>query len=153
MSSNNLTSTVKGKKLTNSLFNIGGGRPKIGHPALERKLLAAFYYEGKEYEFNFSKFWTLTHTQFSCRETEAQIIWHVEQKTPLHRMVTDITCDKKDMLLINYEATDGAKRHHRLWNGVNSIGTVQLYECHVDGDRLIDTVRAENIGCEYGEYC
>lgn len=153
LSSNNLTSTVTGKKLQNSVFNIGGGRPKIGHLALDRKLLAAFYYEGESYEFNFSKFWTLTRTEFNSRETETQIIWHVEQETPLHRMVTDVTCEKKDMLLINYEAPDGAKRHNRLWNGGTGVGTVQLYERHVGGERLIDEVRAENIGCEYGEYC
>ena len=56
----------------------------------------------------------MTSTKFNCRETETQIIWHVEQETPLHRMVTDVTCEKKDMLLINYEAPDGAKRHNRL---------------------------------------
>ena len=95
----------------------------------------------------------MTRTEFHCRETETQIIWHVEQETTLQRMVTDVTCEKKDMLLINYEAPDGAKRHNRLWNGGTGVGTVQLYERHVGGERLIDEVRAENIGCEYGEYC
>lgn len=153
LSSNNLTSKVTGQKLHNSVFNIGGGRPKIGHLALNRKLLAAFYYEGESYEFNFSKFWTLTRTEFSCRETEEQVIWHVEQETPLHRMVTDITCQKKNMLLIQYEAPDGSKRHNRLWNGGNGIGTVKLYDRRPTGDQLIDEVEAKNTGCEYGEYC
>lgn len=148
LSSNNLTSKISGKKLNNSVFNIGGGRPKIGQLALSRKLLAAFWYEGEPYEFNFSKFWTLTKTDFSCRETETQVIWHVEQSTPLHRMVSDITCEKKDMLLVNYEAPDGSKRHNRLWNGGNGIGTVKLY----NGNALIDELEARNIGCEYGEY-
>lgn len=148
LSSNNLTSKITGKKLNNSVFNIGGGRPKIGHLALSRKLLSAFYYEGVEYEFNFSKFWTLTKTDFLCHETETQVIWHVEQKTPLHRMVTDISCEKKDMLLINYEAPDGSKQHNRLWNGGNGVGTVRLYQ----GNDLIDEVQAKNVGCEYGEY-
>lgn len=148
LSSNNLRSKISGKKLTNSVFNIGGGRPKIGRLALSRKLLAAFWYEGEGYEFNFSKFWTLTKTDFSCRETETQIVWHVEQETPLHRMVTDITCEKRDMLLVNYEAPDGSKRHNRLWNGGNGKGVVRLYR----GKELIDEVEALNVGCEYGEY-
>lgn len=148
LSSNDLTSRISGKKLTDSVFNIGGGRPKIGHLALSRKLLAAFWYEGEGYEFNFSKFWTLTRTDFFCRETDTQIIWHVEQETPFHRMVTDITCEKKDMLLINYEAPDGSKRHTRLWNGGNGVGTVKLYR----GNDLIDEVDARHVGCEYGEY-
>ena len=153
LSSNNLTSNITGKKLENSVFNIGGGRPKIGHLALNRKLLGAFFYEGESYEFNFSKFWTLTRTEFSCTETDEQVIWHVEQETPLHRMVTDITCEKKDMLFIRYEAPDGAKRHNRLWNGGNGRGVVKLYERRLGNERLIDEVIAENVGCEYGEYC
>lgn len=152
LSSNNLVSTKTGKRLENSVFNIGGGRPKIGHLALDRKLLSDFYYEGTDYEFNFSKFWTLTETKFDCTETDTQVIWHVEQETPLHRMVTDITCEKKDMLLINYEAPNGAKRHNRLWNGGNGQGTVKLYTRHPHGFELIDEVRAYNVGCEYGEY-
>lgn len=148
LSSNHLTSKCTGRKLENSVFDIGGGRPKIGPIALKRKLLSAFYYEGKDYEFNFSKFWTFTRTKFDCRETDTQIIWHVEQKTWRKRMVTDITCEKKDMLLVNYEAPNGEKRHNRLWNGGNGKGTVKLYR----GRQLIDEVICENVGCEYGEY-
>ena len=125
-----------------------GGCPKVGPIALKRKLLSAYWHEGKAYEFNFSKFWTFTRTKFDCKETDTQIIWYVEQKTWRSRMVTNITCEKKDMLLINYEAPDGAKRHTRLWNGGNGRGTVKLYR---DG-RLVDEVIAENVGCEYGAY-
>ena len=149
LSSNNLTSEITGKKLTDSVFDIGGGRPKVGPVALPRKLLAAFWYEGKPYEFNFSKAWTNVHTEFDCRETDTQIVWHVEQRSSSGRMVTDITCEKKDMLLVNYESPDGAKRHKRLWNGGSGVGTVQLFD--PDG-RLVDRIHAENVGCEYGEY-
>lgn len=148
LSSNNLTSKISGKKLENSVFDIGGGCPKIGPVALKRKLLSAYWYEGKGYEFNFSKFWTFTRTKFDCKETDTQIRWRVEQRTWRCRMVTEISCEKKDMLLVNYEAPDGKKRHTRLWNGGNGTGTVWLYR---DG-KLIDEVQAKNVGCEYGEY-
>ncbi len=148
LSSNNLTSRRTGKKLENSVFDIGGGCPKVGPIALKRKLLSAYYYEGKCFEFNFSKFWTFTRTKFDCRETETTIIWHVEQRTWLNRMVTDITCEKKDMLLVNYEAPTGEKRHNRLWNGGNGKGTVKLYR----KGKLVDEVLCENVGCEYGEF-
>lgn len=148
LSSNNLTSKLTGERLKNSVFDIGGGCPKVGPVALKRKLLSAFWYEGREYEFNFSKFWMFTRTKFYCRETKNEILWHVEQKTWRDRMVTDISCQKKDMLLINYEAPDGKKRHNRLWNGGNGLGTVKLYH---DG-RLVDEILAQNVGCEYGEY-
>ena len=149
LSSCNLTSKITGKKLDNSVFDIGGGRPKVGFITLNRKLLSAFYYEGKCYEFNFSKAWTHVHTEFDCKETPTQIIWHVEQRSASGRMITDVTCEKKDMLLVNYESPDGAKRHNRLWNGGNGLGTVQLFDRH---GNLVDRIHAENIGCEYGEY-
>ena len=58
------------------------------------------------------------------------------------------------MLLVNYEAPDGTKKHNRLWNGGNGIGTIKLYEKKSDGkEQLIDEITAKNIGCEYGEYC
>ena len=63
-------------------------------------------------------------------------------------MVTDIICEKKDMLLVNYEAPTGTKRHKRLWNGGNGKGTVRLYRF----GKLVDEVIAKNVGCEYGEY-
>ena len=148
LSSNHLTSKITGQELKDSVFDIGGGCPKVGPVALKRKLLSAYWHEGKGYEFNFSKFWTFTRTRFECKETDTQMIWHVEQRTWRNRMVTDITCEKKDMLLINYEAPSGEKRHRRLWNGGNGKGTVKLYR---DG-KLVDEVVAENVGCEYGEY-
>ncbi len=149
LSSCDLISEKTGKRLYNSVFDIGGGCPKIGPVALKRKLLSAFYYEGRCFEFNFSKFWTFTKTKFDCRETDTHIIWHVEQKTLRNRMVTDITCEKKDMLLIKYEAPNGKKLHNRLWNGGNGKGTVSLYR----GKKLVDKVYLYSAGCEYGEYC
>ena len=148
LSSNDLTSLITNKKLNNSVFDIGGGCPKIGPVKLKRKLLSAYYYEGKDYEFNFSKFWTFTRTKFDCNETEDQIIWHIEQKTLCNRMISDITCEKKDMLLVNYEAPNGKKLHNRLWNGGNGKGTITLYHF----GKLVDQVYAEHVGCEYGEY-
>ena len=148
LSSCNLTSKITGKKLENSVFDIGGGAPKIGPVRLSGKLLSAYYHEGKCYEFNFSKFWTFTRTKFDCKETDTQIIWHIEQKTWRNRMVTDITCEKDQMLLIKYEAPTGEMRHTRLWNGGNGKGTVKLYHA----GKLVDEVICENVGCEYGKY-
>lgn len=148
LSSNDLTSKITGKKLNNSAFDIGGGRPKIGPIALNRQLLSDFIYEGKSYEFNFSKFWKNVKTEFESYETDTHIVWHVDQKAGKYRMVSDIKCKKKDMLFINYESPDGKKRHNRLWNGGNGQGTIKLYS----GTELIDEIEAKHIGCEYGEY-
>jgi len=148
LSSNHLISKISGKRLENSVFDIGGGRPKVGRLALQGQLLSAFYYEGKCYEFNFSKFWHRVKTKFECKETATQILWHVEQRTWNYAMVSDFSCEKEDMLLIQYEAPNGTKRHNRLWNGGNGKGVVKLYH----HKKLIDEIEAHNVGCEYGEY-
>ena len=148
LSSNNLYSVVTKKTLENSVFDIGGGRPKCGPIVLNRKLLSAFYYEGKCYEFNFSKFWTNTRTKFSFKENDDEVMWHIRQKTWNNELICDITCKKSDMILINYEAPNGKKLHNRLWNGGNGRGTIKLYH----RGKLVDELRCSNVGCEYGEY-
>ena len=153
LSSNNLVSKKTGKRLENSVFDIGGGRPKVLGVALPRQLLSDFWYEGKSYEFNFSKFWTGCRTEFDCEETEDEILWHVRQQTNTALMDTKIRCFKKDMLFVKYEAPNGKKLHNRLWNGGNGTGVIELYAKKGGKFELIDEVEAKNIGCEFGEYC
>ena len=152
LSSNCLTSRKTGQQLKNSVFDIGGGRPKIYFVPLDRRLLGVFYYEGKEYDFNFSHLHLRVKTEFSFEEQEEEVIWHVRQENIHAAMETEVHCLKKDMLLINYEAPDGSRRHRRLWNGGNGTGVVRLYD-KVNGQmQLADEIDATHIGCEYGEY-
>ena len=152
LSSNCLVSRKTGEKLQNSVFDIGGGRPRIYFVPLDRRLLGVLYYEGKEYDFNFSKLHLQVKTDFSFREEEEQVIWHVRQENIHAVMETEITCRKADMLLIRYEAPDGSRRHNRLWNGGNGRGLVRLYEKRGGELVLIDEIEATHVGCEYGEY-
>ncbi len=151
LSSCHLVSSRTGKELHHSVFDIGGGRPKIYFLPLNRVLLGAFYYEGDSYEFNFSKFWTGTKTKFACRETGMEVQWHVIQENRKMIMETDVRCKKKDMVLMNYEAPDGTKKLNRLWNGGNGIGRIRLYRKEAGNKVLVDELRADHVGCEYGE--
>ena len=134
------------------MFDIGGGRPKIYFVPLDRRLLGVFYYEGKEYDFNFSHLHLMVKTEFSFEEQADEVVWHVRQENIHAVMETEVHCRKKDMLLINYEAPDGSKRHKRLWNGGTGWGTVKLYDKQEGQLILVDEVEATHIGCEYGEY-
>ena len=119
---------------------------------LDRRLLGVFWYEGKEYDFNFSHVWLNVKTEFSFEETADTVFWHVRQENRHAVMETEVRCRKADMLLVNYEAPDGSKKHDRLWNGGNGYGTVKLYD-KVGGELvLVDDIEASRIGCEYGEY-
>ena len=148
ISSNSLTSMITGKKLENSVFDIGGGRPKIRHLALSGKLLSAFWYEGVPYEFNFSKFWDNPHTEFDCREEEKEITWHIIQRSRNDILACDLSCPKEEMLFVNYEAPNGEKKHNRLWNGGTGTGKIELFHDGV----LVDRIRVDRAGCEYGTY-
>ncbi len=152
LSSNCLVSKISGKKLENSVFDIGGGRPKIYFVPLDRRLLGVFYYEGKEYDFNFSHVWLNVKTEFSFEEKEDTVVWHVRQENKNAVMETEISCEKKDMILVNYESPDGQKRHNKLWNGGNGYGTIKLYDKKGSEIVLVDEIEATHIGCEYGEY-
>ncbi len=152
LSSNDLVSKKTGKRLENSVFDIGGGCPKVFGIALKRKLLSDFWYEGKSYEFNFSKFWTCCRTKFDCKETEDKIIWYVRQETKKAIMETQMECPKSQMLLVNYESPDGKKRHTRLWNGGTGYGNIKLYKKSFGKTELLDEIEAKHAGCEWGEY-
>ncbi len=80
------------------------------------------------------------------------MVWHVRQETLHAVMETEVFCRKREMLLVNYEAPDGSKKHNRLWNGGNGWGTVWLYTKKDGHLELVDEVEASHIGCEYGEY-
>ncbi|MBR6071356.1 MAG: hypothetical protein IKP77_00810 [Acholeplasmatales bacterium] len=150
LASSYLIDNRKGELLNNSCFDIGGGRPKIGPFALNRKLLSAFYIEGNGYEFNFSKFWTHTKTTFDSKELDDYIVWRVTQSNRKYIVEIEAKCKKSDMLFINYESPDGKKRHNRLWNGGNGTASVKIYK--KKNKELIHDLTAFKLGCEYGEY-
>ena len=152
LASSCLKSKRDGRMLKNSAFDIGGGRPKIYFVPLDRRLLGVFYYEGKEYDFTFSHVWLNVRTEFSFEEQEELVHWHVRQENRSAMMDTEVFCRKAEMLLVNYEAPDGTKKHKRLWNGGNGWGTVKLYDKVGGAWQLADEIEATHIGCEYGEY-
>lgn len=152
LNSCNMVSRTSGKKLRNSVFDIGGGCPKVFGIALKRKLLFSLYYEGREYEFNFTKIFSGSTIQFKCTEEEHHIRWEIKAKSRQAYVEMVCECKKEDMIFINYEAPDGVKRHNRLWNGGNGTGQFSLYEIHRGHKVLVDVVDFYNTGCEYGEY-
>ena len=152
LASSDLVSRKTGKRLENSAFDIGGGRPKIYFVPLDRRLLGVLCYEGKEYDFNFSHLWLNVKTEFSFAEEDELVHWKVRQENLHAVMETEIFCRKREMLLVNYEAPDGTKKHNRLWNGGSGWGTVRIYDKQ-DGEQiLVDELETAHVGCEYGEY-
>ncbi len=152
LSSNCLYSTKLKRPLTNSAFDIGGGRPKIFGYGLDRCLLGGMYYEGLECDFNFSKPWLKVKTDFSFHEGEKEVFWQVRQENVSYVMETQLACPKAEMLFINYEAPDGQKRYSKLWNGGTGHGKIKLYQKKGQKLVLLDEILVDHAGCEYGEY-
>lgn len=150
LSSNNLYSINRNKKLENSVFDIGGGRPKIYCLALNRKLLSGFYIEGKEYEFNFSKFWTKSRTEFDFKEDDKKVYWYVCQKNRKYYYVANFSCEKDNMIKVRYIDPKGNIKFHNLWNGGNGKGNFKIYK--KKNNVLIEDIDVMNLGCEYGEF-
>ena len=92
---------------------------------------------------------TVKALDFDFEEGEDVHTWHVNASNRNSRMELVLYCKRDEMMLFNYEAPDGQKRHNRLWNGGSGYGEIKLYK--KDGT-LIDHVKIENAGCEYGEY-
>jgi len=137
--------------LQDTVFDFGGGRPKVFFLPLENTLLGKIRYEGEDYEFNFSKFWTFAQTKFRCKVTEKDVIWHVRLANSSAAIEIKAKCPKEDMLKIRYQAPSGEHTFEELWNGGTGIATIKLYKRSIVGLRLVADLVADHVGCEYGE--
>lgn len=152
ISSCNLKSLVTGKTLNNSAIEFGGGRPKVFGVDFGRKLLGCFYYEGQNYEYNFSKFWTRTKIDFKFEECDKVNIWKIYARNRESVLKLTLKCPKEEMLFVNYEAPNGKKLHNRLWNGGTGYGEMKLYHKNGREKVMVDHIDIKSAGCEYGEY-
>jgi tocopherol cyclase len=152
ISSCDLKSRISGRALTNSAVEFGGGRPKVFGIPMERKLLGGLYYEGKMYDYNFSKFWTGAKTIYKFEEGKRTNTWRVKAVNKDSELEMVLKCPKEELLLINYEAPNGKKLHNKLWNGGTGYGRIKLYEKYNGRRILIDEIEMRHTGCEYGEY-
>jgi hypothetical protein len=147
---NNFISTKTNKPVVASL-DVGGGCPSVFGISLNRRILTAFWYNGKLYEFNFSKFWKYSKQEFSSTEDDGFIYWHINSRNS--EIILDIAfkCKKEYLLNVNYENPRGEKNHHKLWNGGHAEGVVKIFRNNKE-QTLIDELYGSYGGCEYGEY-
>ena len=153
-SSNHLTSKKDGE-LKRSAFAFGGGAVKVGPMTMDETLIGGIDREGEKYEFNFSKFWTLTRTGTQKKETKQKFRWAIHQETPMTRVALKIECDKADMVVNEYDRPDG-KGTQSIWTGGNGRAELLLYRKKITLRNrwqweLVDTITAEDVRLQYGE--
>jgi tocopherol cyclase len=137
----------RGQALENTSLAIGGGNPRIFGISLGEKVLASFYHEGINHEFNFSRI-LFQKQKWECSEDSSRIRWKLNLENRTHRLNVLFSCPKEGMLLINYENPAGEKNHTRLWNGGYASGTVELSEKKGRGRTAF--MNGTHGGCEYG---
>ena len=74
---NNFTNRATGKKMVNTGLDCGGAQPVVFGMSLPRRMLIAFYLEGKLHEFNFSKVWTGPQQVFDNPITKESVGWNL----------------------------------------------------------------------------
>lgn len=130
--SSRLKSEISGKRLADSSFEL---RSDSGFASRIELGGRRFRLGGK-----------LCRTVSGCREATRTVIWHVEQRRLFTKVVFDVTCRKRDMLLMAHETPDGTKvgRH---WSGGTGSGTLTIFRF----GREVERIHADNIFCDYAK--
>ena len=120
----------------------GGG---IGNGAMQASLdngfSATIWLDGRRMDFDGAG--PFRSVKVDCREAKKIVIWHIEQRSIRGRLVIDITCSKKDMLLLTHEAPDGSKMPPRLWSGGNGRGKMEFKRA----GKTLWSVRTDGVRC------
>lgn len=149
---NNFTDAARGTALRLTSLDVGGAGPVVLGHALPRRLLIAFYLNGRLHEWNFSKFWKGSKQSFSCPEFPDRVEWNIEAWDRKEKIDIHFSCPRDSMITVNYENPDGEKRHKRLWNGGYASGSLKLFEKQAGGWVQTGEYLGSLGGCEYGEY-
>ncbi|WP_345552034.1 tocopherol cyclase family protein [Microbulbifer aestuariivivens] len=128
LSVNDFTSSKTGEQLTKTSLDIGGGNPRALGIDFGEKALMAFYWEGKLFEFNFTKLWDFPKTlDWNVTQTDEVLNWQVEAKERNYKFVINFSNPKNKMLKILYENPAGEVNHDDLLNGAHAEGTIEIY--------------------------
>jgi len=141
----------QGNLLKKTGLDIGGGRPKVFYFSIPKKILVAFIYKGKLYEFNFTKIF-FQKQAWKCNIVDDKVHWDVAVENRTHALEVKFSCPIDTMLLVNYENPAGEKNHNQLWNGGFASGTLRFYEKKNSKKILLADLDGEYAGCEYGAY-
>ncbi len=149
---NNFVDAASGEPLSLTSLDVGGAGPVVLGHALPRRLLIAFYLNGKLHEWNFSKFWKGSKQTFACPEFPDRVEWNIEAWDRKEKIEIHFSCPRDTMIKVNYENPDGEKRHNRLWNGGYAAGSLKLFERDGKSWKQAGEYKGSLGGCEYGEY-
>ena len=144
-----LWSRQTGEALDDTAVDVAGCMRLKGLPA-GSNMLGLVHYEGKEYEFNFSKLMTYPQAKYRCREKENNIVWHVRMANTEGALEMKAVCPKSEMIKLRFCKPDGIWINN-LWSGGTGRAELSLYRRVFGKLRLVDTMVAEKVGCMWAE--
>jgi hypothetical protein len=147
----NISSIITGKRLTDSCFLVTGCYSRFLRIHLKQKMIIFATVGGKEYEFNFSKFWRRTKITSKCVESGTSLHWTVSAHEHRYILDIDVFCNTEDMVLRSYETANEREELARILSGGNGTGELRIYRKVKKNLELIEHARIRNVGCEYGE--
>lgn len=144
-----LWSRQTGERLSDTAFDVVGCMKVLGIPTSEN-LLGLMRYEGKEYEFNFSKLLSYPQAKYRCQEKDNNIVWHIRMANTEGALEIKAVCPKSEMIKQRFCTPDGS-RSEVLWSGGTGRAQISLYRRVFGKLRPVDTMVAEKVTCFWAE--
>ena len=138
-----------GESLSDTAFDVTGCMKVKGLPASDN-MLGLMRYEGKEYEFNFSKLMTYPQAKYRCQEKENNIVWHIRMANTEGALEIKAVCPKAEMVKQRFCKPDGTWTEN-VWSGGTGRAELTLYRRVFGKLRPVDTMVAEKVSCMWAE--
>ncbi len=149
LASCHLISNRTGKPLKHSAFAVDGCCPRFLCFPLKPRLTLQLTYTGEDFTFFFAKPGKFSRSRWQVKETTKRFIWHIKARDKNTLLKLSLSCPKKSMLPLEYEAPDGTKAKEPLHCGSQGMGTMELYRLTPQGPQLLDTLIILDALCEY----
>ncbi len=146
LSANNLTSNISGKKLLSSCFAVQG--------IYNKRLSLLSNLEDKQIEFHAGgrKKYSIVYdfSESIPDEDGVKLHWTVSINDRRHVVDVDIFCKAENMIVREYECSDGERKLLKVLSGATGTGELKLYKKVKKNLELIEDVHIANCLCEYG---
>ena len=138
-----------GEMLSDAAIDVTGCVKVMGLPVSDN-MLGLIRYEGKEYEFNFSKLMSYPQAKYRCQEKENNIVWHIRMANTEGAVEVKAVCPKSEMVKQRFCRPDGT-RVMNFWSGGTGRAEITLYRRVFGKLRPVDVMVAEKVSCMWVE--
>lgn len=129
------------RELRHSVLAINGFCPRFLCFPLRSRLMLQLTYMGEDLEF--------TRCKWETKETGRRFVWHILAQNQNTVVKISGSCNKAEMLNLQYETPEGRKPKQPLRAGSGGIGSIQLFRKNSGARELMDTLTLGSALCIY----